>query len=124
MISKKKFGLKGEEIARKYLVSEGYKIEALNWRKSRFEIDIVASKEDALVFIEVKSARTEVLGPPELRVNKTKQKKIALAASEYLSELKTIPENLRFDVISILLRPDGPPGITHIESAYIMDDDF
>ncbi len=96
----------------------------MNWRKSRFEIDIVASKEDVLVFIEVKSSRTEFLGPPELRVNKTKQKKIAQAATEYLSELKTIPENLRFDVISILLGPDGPPEITHIESAYIMDDDF
>ncbi len=96
----------------------------MNWRKSRFEIDIVASKEDVLVFIEVKSSRAELLGPPELRVNKTKQKKIAQAATEYLSELKSIPENLRFDVISILLGSDGPPEITHIESAYIMDDDL
>lgn len=84
----------------------------------------MASKEDVLVFIEVKSSRAETLGPPELRVNKTKQKKIALAASEYISELETVPESLRFDVISILLRPGAPPGITHIESAYIIEDDF
>ena len=57
-------------------------------------------------------------------MNKIKQKKIAQAASEYLSELKTIPENLRFDVISILLKPDKAPIVTHIESAYIMEEDF
>lgn len=84
----------------------------------------MASKGNILAFIEVKSSRAEILGPPELRVNKTKQKKIAQAASEYLSELKTIPESLRFDVISILLKPDKAPKVTHIESAYIMEEDF
>jgi len=84
----------------------------------------VASKDNVLTFIEVKSSRAEILGPPELRVNRTKQKKIAEAASEYLSELKKIPENLRFDVISILLKPGRAPKVTHIESAYVLDQDL
>ncbi|UCE68077.1 MAG: YraN family protein [Candidatus Zixiibacteriota bacterium] len=123
-ITGKKFGRRGEEIARNYLIAKGYKIEASNWRRSRFEIDIVASKDNVLAFIEVKSSRAEVLGPPGLRVNKTKQKKIAEAASEYLMELKTIPENLRFDVISILMKPDKGPEVTHIESAYVLEQDL
>jgi putative endonuclease len=123
-MSGKRFGCKGEEIARDYLIARGYKIEALNWRKSRYEIDIVAVKDNVLAFIEVKSSRTAFLGPPEIRVNKTKQKRIAQAASEYLSELEMIPENIRFDVISILLEREDHPRIKHIKSAYIMETDF
>jgi putative endonuclease len=84
----------------------------------------VASKDNVLAFIEVKSSRTEILGPPELRVNKAKQKKIAEAASEYLSELKTIPENLRFDVIGILMKPDKAPEVKHIKSAYMLEQEL
>jgi putative endonuclease len=119
----KKFGDEGEEIARKYLLSNGYSIEAVNWRKSRFELDIVASKEGLLVFIEVKSSRRNSLGPPEFRVNKIKQKRIAEAASEYLSELSVLPENIRFDVIGILSSRDKPPEINHIESAFVIEEE-
>ncbi len=120
----KTFGGKGEEIAREYLVSRGYSIEAVNWRKSRFELDIVASQKGLLVFIEVKTSRRSFLGPPELRVNKAKQKKIVEASSEYLGELNQIPENIRFDVIGILIKPGRSPEINHIESAFIPQDDF
>lgn len=94
-----------------------------NWRKSRFEIDIIARKGNILAFVEVKSSRREVLGPPELRVDKRKQKKIAEAAAEYLSEMKSLPENIRFDVISILWKKGDSPRITHIESAFELDPD-
>jgi putative endonuclease len=117
-------GGRSEEIARNFLIAGGYRIEALNWRKSRFEIDIVASRGDELAFIEVKSSRKDLLGPPELRVDKRKQKRIAEAASEYLSELKSMPENIRFDVISILWRKGKPPEITHIESAFELEQDY
>ena len=113
----------GEEIAREFLVSAGYRIEAVNWKKSRFEIDIVASKGGLLAFIEVKSSRKDLLGPPELRVNKNKQKRIAEAASEYLAGIETLPEDIRFDVISVLWNEDDAPEITHIESAFQLDQD-
>lgn len=120
----KKFGDEGEEIARKYLQTNGYSIEAVNWRKSRFELDIIAAKKGLLAFIEVKSSRRNSLGPPEIRVNKAKQKKIAEAASEYLSELSAIPENIRFDVIGILTFKDKPPKINHIESAFVIEEEL
>ena len=71
----------------------------------------------------MKSARRKILGTPELRVNKAKQKKIAEAASEYISGLTAIPENIRFDVIGILWGINKAPDITHIEAAFILDQD-
>jgi len=84
----------------------------------------VASKGNTLAFVEVKTSERDTLGPPELRVNKAKQKKLAEAASEYLAELNAVPENLRFDVIGILWREGGRPEIAHIESAFVLDEGF
>jgi Holliday junction resolvase-like predicted endonuclease len=72
----------------------------------------------------VKSARRRILGSPEMRVNRSKQKKIAEAASEYISSLLEIPENIRFDVIGILWGIHKAPEITHIESAFILEQDL
>ena len=105
-------------------MARGYRIEAVNWRKSRYEIDIVAAKGDVLAFVEVKTSKDASLGPPELRVDRTKQKRIAEAASEYLAELEEIPENIRFDVIRILWGQDKRPEITHLEAAYVIEEDI
>lgn len=120
----KKFGHEGEQIARDYLKAKGYEIVAVNWRKSRFEIDIVARKDEVLAFVEVKTSERDTLGPPQLRVNRAKQRKLAEAASEYIAEISSIPESLRFDVIGILWRKDRDPEITHIESAFVVEEDF
>ena len=47
-------GKAGEEQARMYLKKNGYKIHALNWVHNHKEIDIVAEKNETMVFIEVK----------------------------------------------------------------------
>ena len=105
-----------------YLVSKGYEIEAANWRQTRFEIDIVARKDGALVFIEVKASKRNILGPPEIRVGHEKRKRIAEAASEYISGLDTMPDDIRFDVIGITWGEGKEPEINHISSAFTMDD--
>jgi putative endonuclease len=84
----------------------------------------VARGDDVLAFVEVKTSERDTLGPPELRVNREKQRKLAEAALEYISGLDTIPENLRFDVIGILWRKDKEPEITHIESAFVIEEDY
>jgi len=105
-----------------YLISTGYRIEATSWRKSRFELDIVATKDRTIAFIEVKASRRVTLGPPELRVGKEKQRRIAQAASEYLSLMKEIPDEIRFDVIGIIWKTGKKPEISHLESAFTLDD--
>ncbi len=109
-------------MAAAYLEGLGYEIVALKWRESRFELDLVVRKNDLLVFVEVKSSTGTFLGPPEFRVTPTKQKRIAQAASEYLSNLDELPDEIRFDVITVLWNKTGKPRVTHIESAFTADE--
>jgi Holliday junction resolvase-like predicted endonuclease len=73
--------------------------------------------------VEVKSARPGPFGPPELRVTKTKQRRIAIAALEYLSYLDYQPEGVRFDVIAITWREGRAPEICHLEAAFSAEAD-
>ena len=50
-------GKLGEDFTADYLVKNGYDIITRNYRKPCGEIDIVASKGDILVFVEVKTRR-------------------------------------------------------------------
>ncbi len=108
-------GLKGEAIAINYLKKKGYKILQRNYRTKFGEIDVIASKDDVMVFIEVKTRSTDLFGAPEDAVTRQKQERIKKAALYYLKDFKTIPP-LRFDVISIELKPE--PRIEHIEYAF------
>ena len=48
-------GKKGEQLAVDYLIKEGYKIEERNWRFQKAEIDIIASKQETIISVEVKT---------------------------------------------------------------------
>ena len=108
-------GKLGEHIAVDYLTTLGYSILARNWRFHRAEIDIVAKQEDVLVFIEVKTRKTEGFGPPEAFVSAYKERLIVDAASAYMDEIGHDWE-IRFDIIGILLQ--SPPLINHITDAF------
>jgi putative endonuclease len=96
---------------------------ARNWRQKSYEIDIIAQKEECLAIVEVKSARSIEFGPPELRVTKAKQRRLATAAQEYISTLETIPDEVRFDVISITWPLGQGPQIEHYIGAFTADFD-
>ena len=59
MAEHNKLGEWGEETVCQYLVREGYAIVERNWRMEHLEIDIIAEKEGWIVFVEVKTRRTE-----------------------------------------------------------------
>lgn len=100
---KQKLGKKGEDIACEYLLDEKYEILEKNWRSSNQEIDIIATKENILVFIEVKTRSNTKFGHPEEAVNKLKQQQIFKAAESFIKIYRGKFSELRFDVISILL---------------------
>jgi len=109
-------GKKGEKLAAELLISKGYQVLETNWRFSRAEIDIIAKKEEILVFVEVKTRSSDYFGQPEEFIDSKKEKLIADAASEYMKQVGHEWE-CRFDFISIILT--GPSyRIKHIEDAF------
>ena len=76
MASHNELGKEGEELAVKYLSNLGYEILETNFRFKRDEVDIIASKNDFIVFVEVKTRANNFLGEPEEAVSVSKQKRI------------------------------------------------
>jgi putative endonuclease len=111
----KEIGNKGESIAVEYLIKTGYRILKTNYRRGRFEIDIIGSKEDVLVFFEVKTRKNEVFGLPEDAIDDKKISRILDCANEYILETQWL-KRIRFDIISITLSPRI--RINHIRDAF------
>ncbi len=102
MINKRKIGEAGEDIAIKYLKDKKYKIICRNFYTRRGEIDIVAVKENWLIFFEVKTRNNLKFGTPAMAVNNTKIQHMKNAARIFLMLNKFNKYNIRFDVIEIL----------------------
>ncbi len=76
-------GAAGEDLAEKYFTDRGYKILHRNWRYKNAEVDIIATKNKCLHFIEVKTLHKSY-NDPEFNVNGKKLAKIKEAAEGYL----------------------------------------
>lgn len=99
-------GALGEELAARYLIANGYRILARNWRdpgQTRGELDLICQSQQNLVVIEVKTRRNEAYGPPGLAVDARKLLQLRRLTGAYLRNLGQYPAEIRFDVIAILL---------------------
>ena len=106
IVSNISIGKNGEEIAVKFLEKQGYKILETNKRFSKLcEIDIVAQEKDTLVFVEVKTRKTDICGHPLEAITKNKYNHIKQGLYLYLQENPQY-RKYRIDAISILLKPD------------------
>ncbi len=110
-------GLRGEDLACRYLERKGFRILSRNYRGGKCELDIIAETGDTVVFCEVKTALSDAFGPPSGWITRKKIRHIARAAREYVISHRIEGRCLRFDVITIEVR-DGRPEITHIENAF------
>lgn len=111
-------GERGERIAARYLVRNGFQILATNYRFHRNEIDLIASGEGAIVFVEVKLRRSNRFGPPEAAVDARKRLAILACARGFLGEKRLRGRPCRFDVIAIREGDRGSPQINHIRDAF------
>lgn len=111
------FGKKAEDLAADFLLKNGYKILARNFRYQKAEIDIIAEKDNLIIICEVKARSTDVFNLPQESVNKKKIKLLVSAADYYVREFNLIRE-VRFDIISVL--PDEKENliIEHIRDAF------
>ncbi len=111
-------GRRVESLAARHLKSLGYSILERNSRTSLGEIDLIAREGDLLIFVEVKTKKTGSFAPPELSVDRRKQKKLATLAQEYLAREGEKKWDARFDVVAVTLPTGGKPEILHIPDAF------
>lgn len=117
MATKKELGQRAESLAVKFLQAKSYEIVARNWRFSRAEIDIIARKNDVLIFIEVKMRSYNYYGNPEDFVSEKQQALIQEAASQYMEQVGYEWE-IRFDIIAILWEEKQEAKIRHLKDAF------
>ena len=113
---KQAFGRWGEETAVTYLEKHGYTILERNFHSAHGEIDIVASKQALLIFVEVKTRSSHSFAYPEDSVTQGKQAHMLSAAAEYLQAHPESSESWQFDVIAIERKPGESPEIVHFEN--------
>jgi len=115
-MKKIELGKKGEELATRLLEEKGYHILERNWRWGKEEIDIIARDGNFLVIVEVKTRSSGDYASPESSVTKIKQRTLIRAANAYC-RYKGHQGEVRFDIISIIIGPDGEE-INHIDDAF------
>jgi len=112
-------GAKGEKVAADFLKTNGFKIIERNFRCKYGEIDLIATKDEYLVFVEVKSRQAnKQQTSPLISVTKAKQEKLKLLGSYFLQVKKIENRQPRFDVVGITFQPDNRYVLEHIENAF------
>lgn len=118
-----KLGPAGEKEAAKFLKRLGYKIIQRNHLQRRGEIDIVAVDGETIVFVEVKTWRSNRVADPSEAVDRKKQRLLTRAALIFLKRKGLLEHRSRFDVLSIVWSHEdqaqgAAPTIRHFKHAF------
>lgn len=116
MTDKIKKGKEGESLAAQHLEDKGFVILERNYRYKRSEIDLIATRDDWLIFVEVKVRSSAAFGFPESFVDRKKADKIMEGALNYLVE-KDWKGKVRYDIIAITEHHSGHE-LVHFEDAF------
>ena len=106
----------GEDTAAQYLAANGYTVLARNVHSAHGEIDIIASKDGLLIFVEVKTRSSHTFAYPEDSVTRRKQAYLLSAAEDYLQAHPESGDSWQFDVIAVEGAPGGKAQIDHFEN--------
>lgn len=108
-VNKKNIGAIGEYFAATYLTDNGYGIIKRNWKCKSGEIDIIATENEYLVFVEVKTRRNSSLAEERLldTITWRKIKKLRFLSQVYIKYKYRTPmvPAYRVDVLGIILDP-------------------
>ncbi len=96
----------GENFAAEYLLSENYVIVQTNYTCRWGELDIIAQKDDKIIFVEVKTRVGHYLGKPYEAIHRQKLRHVQRTIQYYLLQHKLYKSKLQLDVISIILTQD------------------
>ena len=114
-------GQRGEAVAEAFLRTRHYTIVARNYRCPAGEIDLIALDGATLVFVEVRSRRSETAGTPLESVDGRKQARVARVARHFLAARGWAEREARFDVIGVRFDAE-PPAVEHVPDAFEVRD--
>lgn len=116
--AKHETGKQGETLAADFLARSGYDILRRRYRCRNGEIDIIAEKENTIVFVEVKTVHESAgsgFGEPEEKISRYKQNALRRCAEHYLWKEQISGKDCRFDLVTVRLS-DQSPDIRHMEN--------
>jgi putative endonuclease len=118
MATTRDIGLKGEVLAREYLEKKSYHFLAANWLCKAGELDLIMydPAEDCRVVVEVRLRRATTYGQGDETIAWQKQKKLLRTIAWYQQKEKYW-DDIRCDVVSIEVKPDGTYTLTHLDYA-------
>jgi putative endonuclease len=108
-----KLGISAESRAALFLIAKGYRIAARRWKTPFGEIDIVARRRHALVFVEVK-ARERIDDAAEAVTERTRRRIVGAAEPWLARHPDDAQRTISFDVM--LVAPGKMPQ--HIANAF------
>ena len=115
---RQQLGIWGERVAESHLVAKGFIILERNIRTPYGEIDLLATSQGTLVFIEVKTRSSGTYGEPEASVTAKKQTHLLHSIQSFLQQHPEKEAEWRVDVIAIRGTPNqANPQIVHFENA-------
>jgi putative endonuclease len=109
-----RIGKWGEQAAAEYLERKGYQVLEKNIRTPYGEIDIVASQEGVIIFVEVKARTSHTFGLPEQALTHKKLDHMQASAEYYA--LNHELDSWQCDAISVEGFPGLEPRIIHFEN--------
>ena len=114
-------GQKGEELAANYLVRQGCKVLARNWRANPGEVDIIAEcpgPEPVLAFVEVRTRHGRT-GLAEESISKRKAASMVSAAYAYMEAHSLDPEvtHWRIDLVAVSVSGAKVSAINWVQGA-------
>ena len=112
----KKLGNDGENITVTWLKQKNFTIISQNYNTRWGEIDIIATKDDVISFVEVKT-RLSCYFPISSVVTKRKQKKIIKTAKSFILKNNIIDKVFRFD-IAVVTKQKNDFDVQYLPNAF------
>ncbi|MDQ6738298.1 MAG: YraN family protein [Gemmatimonadota bacterium] len=123
LTERQNLGIRGEEIAARWLESRGWAILDRRFRNGHRDLDLVACRPDdssagrLVAFVEVRTRLSSDFGTPAETVGWKKQRELARSARAWLASNRRSGDSYRFDVLGIILG-EGRVRIQYVPDAF------
>jgi putative endonuclease len=111
---RQELGRFGEAYAARHLTDRGMVVLDRNWRCDAGEIDLVLRDGRVLVICEVKTRSSVAFGSPLEAVTAPKAARLRRLAARWLAEHRLRPDEVRIDLVGVLVLPGRTPRVDHV----------